>query len=580
MPDVGQYTSGLSLAGSTMTSAVPPSAAEHKRLAQAAVQRGQSTLALQHMQQAAAAEPASAALRCELGCLFAHFGQWPGALAEFHASLWLDESYAPAWHFLGVTLARLGRNDEALPALRRAHALAPSQSNTLDALARLEFLVGFPDDALPLWQELARRQPGNVDTLLKLGETLSRLDRHDDARTLFLDALQASPASADLAMALAQAEEDLGDRDAAQDAYDRALTLRPGWAFPLAGLLGLRRGQVPEPRVTEAEDVLASGRLPDGDQALIGYELGKVFDGRGDYPRAMACWNAANAARRREAGEYDLADLEQRIANSLSTFDRARFDAAARSGHPDDRLVFVVGMPRSGTTLTEQIIGAHPLAHGCGELSDMALVARHLPARHGKAWQWPHIPEDAPPADLSAATARYLQAVGRDAPAGMRRLVDKAPMNYYQLGLVALMFPRARVVWCRRDPRDIAVSIYGENFSTSERFATRLDGIGHWIRLQEQVMRHWQAVLPLPILELQYESLVSDLEPQARRLLDFCGLDWDPACLEFHRSERGVQTPSRWQVRQPVHTRSVGRWKNYAFALEPLMAALGGSAPD
>ena len=165
-------------------------------------------------------------------------------------------------------------------------------------------------------------------------------------------------------------------------------------------------------------------------------------------------------------------------------------------------------------------------------------------------------------------------AATRNAPADARCLVDKAPLNFFHLGLVARMFPRARVVWCRRDPRDIAVSVYAENFALDERLATDLGDIGHYINLQTRLMRHWQAESPLPVMELVYEELAADPEPSARRLVEFAGLDWDPGCLEFHRSERGVQTPSRWQVRQPIYTRSIGRWHSHADALAPLLATL------
>ena len=153
-------------------------------------------------------------------------------------------------------------------------------------------------------------------------------------------------------------------------------------------------------------------------------------------------------------------------------------------------------------------------------------------------------------------------------------------MNFQLLGLIARMFPKARVIWCRRDPRDIAVSIYGENFALTERFATSMAGIGHCINAQIRLMRHWQRIAALPILEVDYEQLVGDLEQQARQLIEFVGLPWDPACLQFHAGERSVQTPSRWQVRQPVHTRSVARWKNYRFALQPLLDVLDSPPLD
>ncbi|MBW8368537.1 MAG: sulfotransferase [Arenimonas sp.] len=551
----------------------PAVAAAHKAMATLALRTGRHPLALEHMHQAAALAPESASLQCELGCLLAHQGQPLPALDYFRRTIDLQPAFADGWYFLGITLARLNRDEEALLPLRRAMALAPGQPRQLESLAQVEFRAGFPDDALPLWQELLRLRPGHDETLLKLGETLGRLGHNLQARQLYVDALEQRPGSADLWMALAQCEEDIGDRDAAASAYERALALRPDWAFPLSGVLGLLRGKAPEPRVAQAKALQARADLPDPDRALIGYELGKVLDGRGEYAAAMASWDDANAARRRMIGEFDLPAQQQRVAQTMAVFDRPLFEQAS-GGSPDERPVFVVGMPRSGTTLTEQIIGSHAQAHGCGELPDMSLIAHNLPARDGSPQQWPNVIRDLHPGALEQAIQRYLTASTRHAPAGALRLVDKAPMNFHLLGLVALMFPRARVVWCRRDPRDIAVSIYGENFSLSERFATRLEGIGHSINLQNQLMRHWQKVLPLPILELDYEQLVSDIEPQARRLLEFTGLPWDPDCLRFHQSERGVQTPSRWQVRQPVHTRSVGRWKNYAFAMAPLMDVL------
>jgi hypothetical protein len=172
------------------------------------------------------------------------------------------------------------------------------------------------------------------------------------------------------------------------------------------------------------------------------------------------------------------------------------------------------------------------------------------------------------------AIARYLDAAARHAPAAAVRLVDKEPLNFFHLGLVALLFPRARVVWCRRDPRDVAVSIHAENFAMDEVLATDFAGIGHYINGQQRLMRHWQSVLPLPIHVSRYEDLVADPEGRARALVEFVGLPWDAACLEFHRGAQNVQSPSRWQVRQPVHARSVGRWKHYQPPLDPLVDVL------
>jgi hypothetical protein len=221
----------------------------------------------------------------------------------------------------------------------------------------------------------------------------------------------------------------------------------------------------------------------------------------------------------------------------------------------------VLGMPRSGTTLVEQMLAAHPLVHGCGELTGIVAIAQAAFDSTGLRW-----PQDAVHFDtawLRRCAIDYLQAAETQAPDDAIRLIDKQPYNFLHVGLIAMLFADARIVWCRRDPRDIALSIFSESFSPLSSYATDLDDIRFFIEEHERLMRHWQSVSPLPILEVRYEDVVTNTEAQARQLIDFAGLPWNPACLEFHRSSRSVQTLSRWQVRQPVHSRSVGRWRNY-----------------
>ncbi|MDN5781136.1 MAG: sulfotransferase [Luteimonas sp.] len=467
-----------------------------------------------------------------------------------------------AWFLLGITHMRGEHRLEALPALRQAHRLQPGQVDATRALADAEFHAGTPGDALPLWQQVTTARPDDVDARLKLGETLNRLGLLEAEIATYRDALELLPGSADLWMALAQVREDSGDRDEAVAAYHQALRLRPDWVMPLGGLLALQRKAPPAEQVERAVTFLARPDLPDRDRALLGYALGKIHDSRGMHAAAMASWHDANAARRRTNGQYDRTRAESGIRRLMETFDARLFaPPPAATGSDDPRPVFVVGMPRSGTTLTEQIISMHSQAHGCGELPDLPLIVKAL----GNRW-----PADAAHLDrefLGHEAARYLQAASRHAPDTALRLVDKSPLNYFNLGLAALLFPRAHVVWCRRDPRDIALSIYSENFALDAQFATGLDDIAHAIALQTRLMRHWQSVLPLPIHELQYEALVESPETRARRLLAFLGLPWEPACLDFHRSKRAVQTPSRWQVREPIHARSAGRWRPYADSL-------------
>jgi hypothetical protein len=230
--------------------------------------------------------------------------------------------------------------------------------------------------------------------------------------------------------------------------------------------------------------------------------------------------------------------------------------------------VFIVGLPRSGTTLTEQILASHPLLHGAGELPDLPrLAARIAPEA---PWQSAQRLERLSSQELAH---EYLGALREGAPRGRLRITDKLPFNFFQLGFAALLFPQARVIHCRRDARDNALSIWLENFNADQRYATDFDDIAHLRRGYESLMAHWQATLPLRILEVDYEALVADVEGQARRLVEFVGAPWDRRCLDFHQSARAVQTPSRWQVRERIYTRSVERWRNYAPHLPELLAA-------
>lgn len=558
----------------TMGREFPADPAIHRAIALHASRSGHMDLALRHMEIASQLAPDSPELEFQLGCLQAYAGKYLDALEQFSKTTVSMSSHADGWYFMGITLLRLKRDAEALPALRNAHRLDPGNPKTLRALADLEFRIGYPVDALPLWQEIASIDPDDIDACLKSGETLSRLGFHDKAIASYQVTLQRLPMAADLWMALAQAHEDNDDRQAAEQAYVQALALKPNWAFPISGLLGLQRGKAASELVSKAVRIQADPSLPEADRALLGYELGKVHDERGEYEAAMANWDDANASRKRMIGEPDIERLQASVARTIGIFRRDFVFNSGLKGSDDPRMVFIVGMPRSGTTLTEQIIASHPLAHGCGELPDMALIVRNLPVQLNIRASWPDFAESMTEPALRGSITRYIQACTRNAPADALRLVDKAPLNFFHLGLVAMMFPQARIIWCRRDPRDVALSIYGENFALEEKLATSFSGIGHYINMQERLMRHWQSNLHLPILESRYESLVSSPEENARKIIDFVGLDWDPACLNFHMSGRGVQTPSRWQVKQPMHTRSIGRWHNYRSALAPLLEVL------
>jgi tetratricopeptide (TPR) repeat protein len=553
----------------------PRSVGPRRELALLHSRRQQPEAAIAQMRRAIELAPGDPQLHCELGRMLAAGGQADAALAAFREATLGDPGWAEAWYFLGITLRRTQRGFDALQALRRAHQLNPAAEPLLRALAECEFESGDPADALPLWRRLCERAPEQAEAWLKQAECLTRLGDHAAALALYRDAVARLPQSPDLWLGMAQAQEDVGEREQAEASYLRALELRPDWAFALGGLLELKRARAPLKLIERAGELRLTAPIGDPERALLGYGLGKALDGLGRYDEAMASWIDANAARRRVIGPLDRPALERWLQATLEGFGPALWKRLADTGNPDPRPVFVLGMPRSGTTLVEQIIAAHPQAAGCGELPDIALFAQRLPEMLAGPESWPQHPHPHERRALTDFAARFLAQLERLGGPDATRAVDKSPLNFFHVGLIRVLFPNARVVWCRRDPRDIGLSIFSENFGLQSHFATDLADIGYFHRLHEQVMAHWQALAPLPIIEIRYEALVADVETQTRRLIAFLDLPWDAACLQFHSSDRAVQTPSRWQVRQPIYSGSMGRWRNYARWLEPLLQELG-----
>lgn len=547
--------------------AVSPKAPElhhtHAALLQAT---GRHVQAIESMRRAVDAAPQVAALRVALGQIYGAAGRIEDAIEAFRDATRLQSTLADAWFLLGTTLYGAQRDAEALPALRRAYALAPAHPQIVRALAETEYALEHHADALALYERIvAVNAPGAAnDAGLPL--RLSQCERRTGAPARALrhtqTGLERFPDDAPLWLELGWIHEDLGDAAQAQAAYARAHALRPEWADPLGAAIALAREAAPETLVREAEDMLASGRLPEPQQAFLHHTLGKRADGAGDYAAAAMHWRAANRLRRAHDGGFERDLYAAQIDAAIAAFSPDALSSLRQCALRDERPLFVVGMPRSGTTLAEQILAAHPQAHGCGELTGIVSIAEDVANETGA--RWPQDAADVPAAWLRARAQRYLALTARNAPVGARRLIDKMPYNFLHVGLIAMLFADARVVWCRRDPHDIALSIYSESFAPAATYATDLDDIAFVIAQHERLMRHWQSIAALPLLELQYETVVADTEAQIRRLVDFAGLPWEARCLDFHASGRTVQTLSRWQVRQPVHPRSVGRWRRYA----------------
>lgn len=458
-----------------------------------------------------------------------------------------------------------GRPAEAAEAYRRLLAAAPGLPNSWYNLARLERRLGRPDAALAAYQRaLDLGVEGPEEVRLNRAVILSDDLRRPDAAERELDAaLGLNPRYVPALLNLGNLHEDRGRRAEAAAAYRRALELDPRCWLALARLAGLSRPQGPDDALLgRLRAGLADPSASAQDRLDLGFALGRALDACGAWDAAFAACAEANALARRAGGPsaaYDRAAHEARIDRLIARFTPERL-AALRSDRPEAP-VFICGMFRSGSTLAEQILAAHPAVTAGGELEILPRLAAQAP--------------DALDAAAVAGLARdYAAAVARLFP-GADLVTDKRPDNFLHLGLAKAMFPRARIVHTRRAPLDNVLSVFFLQLDPHMSYAHDLADIAHYYRQQERLMAHWKSLFPDDLFQLDYDRLTADPEPEARRLLAFLGLPWDDRVLRFHELDNAVRTASVWQVREPLHRRASGRWRNYAAWLGPAREALG-----
>ena len=534
---------------------------------------GKRVAALAAAQRACELAPGDPRSWSDFGRVHALFGDYAAALPYFERSIAVDAQYVDGWHNLGTTLKKLGSTEAAFASFRKALQLDPTRAATYLNLGNLLIECDQFDDAVECFERAARYDPKLAAARSRLAEQVSQRGKVQEAESLFRQSVGLDPDHVHGWSGLGRTLEDLGDAENALACYRQVLSRRPHHPLALGHYFSLLREDAPPALLDTAYELLTQHDHADEAKALVGYGMAKYHDRRGEFGDAAVCGLAANAARRRVAGPLDRPALSARIDGLIATYDANFFAERRRFGVGTDQPVFIVGLPRSGTTLCEQILASHPQLHGAGELSDLAdLASRAVEDTEGLPWQ------AAARVGLMRSrelAPRYLQALRNGAPKDRLRISDKSPLNFFQLAFAAVLFPNARVVHCRRDARDNALSIWMENFSPDQRYATDFDDLAFFHAQYERLMAHWRKVLPLRSIEMKYEDTVDNLEAQARKLIAFLEAPWDDRCLDFHQNERAVQTPSRWQVRQPIYSRSVGRWQSYAPHLPQLSAAFG-----
>lgn len=486
---------------------------------------------------------------------------------------------------------------------------APPTAQLLSHAARL-FAAGDPQRAAALCREALRQSPDDPRTLHLHAACLLAVGDVESAERALARAVRAAPRDPDLLVGHGSALLRLGRPSDAIASIDRALAIRPDDDNALASKAEalFRAGDIAPafdlllprlnagathigvalslallcPRKGRHEDVAAmlrrcidSGALPPVQRMRALFALGDVLDGLARYDDAFNAYSAANAMK---APRPDLDAYHASLAAMLAAWTPEALESLPRASLETQAPVFIVGMPRSGTSLAEQILASHPDAFGAGERKDLnRLVAEIQFGRSNPDYHLHHT--DALTRKVVDRSARKVLDALRALAPRAARIADKNPVNYLHLGLISILFPRAKVVHCVRDPIDTALSCYFNNIVGAHAFADSLPALARWTRDYQRVMRHWNAVLNLDILELRLEDLVADPETHARRLIAHVELPWDDACLRFHENKRLVFTPSADQVRRPIFSAGVGRWKNYDRHLAPLREALAEPVP-
>ncbi len=527
------------------------------------LRQGRLDEALDRFSRAVAQNPRFAEAHNAAGIALRRSGRHREALPHYEQALVLDPDYAEAEYNLGAALAALGRHEEAAAHYRRALALKPDHAEAENNLGAALRALGRYEEAAAHYRRALALKPGLAEARSNLGAVLQPLDRHEEALAQFDQALALKPDLAEAHHGRGVALQTLGRLDEGRRAIEAAIAIAPRKAEFYGALARSKRLVDGDPHRVAIEALARDmASLPEEEQVHLHFALGRVYDDLGRRERSFRHLVEGNALKRRHIA-YDEAAALAAMARTRALFSAELIGRLAGRGDPSPLPVFILGMPRSGTTLVEQIVASHPRAHGGGERRDFETAIAGLDPREadGEGWR--------------GVGGRYVERIRPLSPAAAR-ITDKMPGNFRFAGLIHLALPNARIIHVRRDPVDTCLSCFSILFGGELPYAYDLAELGRYYRAYAEVMAHWRATLPpAAMLEVEYETLVADFEPQARRIVAHCGLDWDRACLDFHKLRRPVWTASAAQVRQPVYQSSVGRSRPYEGMLGPLLAALG-----
>jgi tetratricopeptide (TPR) repeat protein len=530
--------------------------------------------AAQQAHRAVALKPDFAEAHNNLGFALVALRRPEEAIAHCRRAIELKPGFAEAHNNLGNALTALKQYDDAMAHYRGAIALKPDYAEALHNLGNVLSAQHRYADAIPRFEKALALKPNFAEALGNFAMALTAVNRHDEALPYYERAIALAPGLADLHAGYGNQLMILGRLEQAQRELEQAIALEPARVEFHRRLTTMKRASTSE---LEAMQRLAADvdGLADNDRMDLNFALGKAHADVGDHDSASRHYVAANALKRRQVDYNEAARLGffERIKAAFTSEAMRRL---AGCGDPSPLPIFIVGMPRSGTTLVEQILASHPLVFGAGEIGELDAVITAVKTDGAQ-----RLPEAI--ATMTGDEVRRIGTQYRDRLAALapkaeprpQRITDKLLANFLWIGLIHLALPNARIIHVRRDPVDTCLSCFTKLFAGELPFTYDLAELGRYYRAYARLMAYWRTVLPQDaMLDVQYEELVTDFPAQARRLIAYCGLEWDERCLAFHETERPVTTSSAAQVRQPLYRDSIGAWRPYKEMLRPLLNEL------
>ena len=557
----------------------PRHASAHNNLGLALGAQGRFADAIAHYERALALNPDRPDAHSNLGLALAAQGRMADAIAHYERALELNPRHVNAHNNLGTALMAQGRTGDAIAHLERALAVNPDHADLHNNLGVALIGQGRIGEAIAHYERVLVLRPNNANAHSNLGTALAEQGRIADAMSHLERALAVNPDHADAHNSLGNIFKDEGKLDDAMAHYARAIAIRPDF-----GEAHLNRADIKSYRPGDADlpvlEALAGRQdLPANTAMRIHFALGKAFEDTGDYARAWEHLRQGNGLKRRQI-DYDEARVLNLFGRVSTVFDTGLLDRFQGKGEASPVPVFVLGMPRSGSSLIEQILASHPQIHGAGELTDFEAAASGVFRAGGRVAEYPECAGAVDGAGLRRIGQSYLARLPSVAE-GKVRIVDKLPGNFLNIGLIHLVLPNARIIHTMRHPMDTCVSCYSKLFTFGHHYTYDLAELGRFYRYYDELMTHWRRVLPPgAILDVSYEDVVDDLEGQARRMIEYCGLPWDDGCIGFHKTRRPVKTASSVQVRKPLFRSSLQRWRRYESGVTPLLDELGKILPD